>query len=116
MGDGSIRDPDFLSLFASFWMQTIGLYASLVGIAKLQSNHQFGKNTYLCRWANIIGALSFGISILALGLYFIYTSLGDSCMQVAAMLQVWIWMMMAFDLRRDGGLRGGSSISSGSNP
>lgn len=79
--DGAFQDPDFLTLCASFWTQTIGLYATLVGISKV-------KGLHLDSWATIIGSLSFLTSLAALGLYFVYMTLGDSFMQVAAMLQV----------------------------
>lgn len=37
--DGSFKDPDFLTLFANFWIQTIGLFVSLFGISKLKEQY-----------------------------------------------------------------------------
>ena len=43
--------------------------------------------------------MSFGTSVVAVRLYFVYTTLEDSLMQAAAILQFCVLIMMAYDLR-----------------
>ena len=48
---------------------------------------------------NFINNLPASSSVAALGVYFVYTTLGDSLMTLAALFEVWICMMIAFGLK-----------------
>lgn len=103
--DGSFKDPDFMTLCANFWIQTIGLYVILFGIPKL-------KEPFLVPWILCVTMLSFVCSSTALGIYFLFTMLGDSLMTLTGLLQVWIWKMVIFRRREEDELSSGSSTSS----
>lgn len=59
----------------------------------------------------MVAMLSFLMSGTALGIYFVYTTLGDCFMTIAGLLQVWIWKLIVFRCIacKDGS--GGSSVN-----
>lgn len=46
-----------------------------------------------------VAALSFGLSVVALVTYFVYTTFGDLFMCLAAVTQLWIWKFVLLGAR-----------------
>lgn len=93
-GEGRIGDPDFLSLCAGFWIQMAGLYIIVFDVSRF-------ADRYLRLWIQVMTVMSLILSGSALGIYFLYTTVGDSLMFLGGLLQVWTWKMIVFKRRNN---------------
>lgn len=102
---GHYTDPDFQSLCSTFCKETFTLLVLLFGISRL-------KERFLKPWIVVVGLLSFVLSVTSLGVYFVYTSLGDSLMCLAGLLQVVVWRLVVLRWRDEDGRVSGVSTPS----
>lgn len=89
---GKSSDSDYLSLLSTCLVQTVALALSLIGMRR-----RGDENLWI--WSVTVASISFMLSIASLVLYFVYTTLGDLFMCLAAVCQLWIWKFVLFGAR-----------------
>ena len=103
-GDGRPLDPDFLTLVSNCLIQLGGIYITQRGMKKYTEAKDPHLRFNLC----LVLTSSFVLSASALGLYFVYATVGDSLMTLAGLLQVWSWKMIIYK-KREGDDQGSAS-------
>lgn len=111
-GDGRPLDPGFLTLVSNCLIQLAGIYITQRGMKYFTKAKDPHLRFNLC----LVLTSSFVLSASALGLYFVYTTFGDSLMTLAGLRQVWNWKMIIYK-KREGDDQGSASPapSGGSN-